>query len=46
MKRIKAGDTERIAMDELDAVFLRNESSTDLRSRRGPVHWVSSSARC
>ena len=33
MERIKAGDTERVAMDELDAVFLRNESIDDLQER-------------
>ena len=33
MKRIKAGDTTRIALDQLDAVFLRNESIDDLQER-------------
>ena len=33
MERIKAGDAERIAMDELDALFLRNESIDDLQER-------------
>ena len=33
MKRIKAGDTTRIALDELDAVFRRNESIDDLQER-------------
>src|SRR6478752_4469953 len=33
MEGIKAGDTERVAMDELDALFLRNESIDDLQER-------------
>ncbi len=33
MERIKACDAERIIMDDLDAVFLRNESIDDLQER-------------
>ena len=33
MERIKARDAERIVMDDLDAVFLRNESIDDLQER-------------
>jgi len=33
MKRIKERDTERIVMDDLDALFLRNESIDDLQER-------------
>jgi glutathione synthase len=33
MDRIKAADIVRIALDELDAVFLRNESIDDLQER-------------
>ena len=33
MKRIKGRDAERIVMDHLDALFLRNESIDDLHER-------------
>jgi len=33
MERIKARDAEQIVMDDLDAVFLRNESIDDLQER-------------
>lgn len=33
MERIKASDPERIVMDDLDALFLRNESIDDLQDR-------------
>jgi glutathione synthase len=33
MERIKERDAERIAMDDLDALFLRNESIDDLQGR-------------
>ena len=33
MERIKAGDAERVVLDDLDAVFLRNESIDDLQER-------------
>lgn len=33
MERIKASDAERIVLDELDALFLRNESIEDLQGR-------------
>ena len=33
MERIKVADAERIAMDELDALYLRNESIDDLQER-------------
>ena len=33
MERIKEGDAERIVMDDLDALFLRNESIDDLQER-------------
>src|SRR6187431_799672 len=33
MKRIKERDAERIVMDDLDALFLRNESIDDLQER-------------
>ncbi len=33
MERIKACDAERIVMDDVDAVFLRNESIDDLQER-------------
>ena len=33
MERIKTGDNERVSLDELDAVFLRNESIDDLQER-------------
>jgi glutathione synthase len=33
MERIKERDAERIAMDDLDALFLRNESIDDLQER-------------
>jgi glutathione synthase len=33
MERIKACDAERIVMDDMDAVFLRNESIDDLQER-------------
>jgi glutathione synthase len=33
MERIKAVDAERVGLDELDAVFLRNESIDDLQER-------------
>jgi glutathione synthase len=33
MERIKGRDVERIVMDDLDALFLRNESIDDLRER-------------
>ncbi|GAA1715661.1 glutathione synthase [Kribbella yunnanensis] len=33
MERVKERDAERIATDDLDAVFLRNESIDDLRER-------------
>ena len=46
MKRIKESDAERIVMDDLDALFLRNETSTTCRSGHGQVHWVWCSARC
>ena len=46
MERIKAGDAERIAMDELDALFLETSRSTICRSGRGQALWASSSARC
>ena len=33
MERVKAGEAERIPLDELDALFLRNESIDDLQQR-------------
>jgi glutathione synthase len=33
MERIKERDAERIVMDDLDAVFLRNDSIEDLQER-------------
>ena len=33
MERIKASDVERIVLDDLDALFLRNESIEDLQER-------------
>jgi glutathione synthase len=33
MERIKATDAERVVLDDLDAVFLRNESIDDLQER-------------
>ena len=33
MERIKDGDAERIVLDDLDALFLRNESIDDLQKR-------------
>ena len=33
MERIKARDVERVVMDDLDAVFLRNDSIEDLQQR-------------
>lgn len=33
MERVKSGDPVRVAMDDLDAVFLRNESIDDLQER-------------
>ena len=38
MERVKERDTERIVMDDLDALFLRNESLEDLQDRP----WASS----
>jgi glutathione synthase len=35
MERIKKRDAERIVMDDLDALFLRNESIDDLQERPG-----------
>jgi glutathione synthase len=33
MERIQSGDAERIVLDDLDALFLRNESIDDLQTR-------------
>jgi hypothetical protein len=33
-------DAERIVMDDLDALFLRNDSIDDLQERPRQVHWV------
>ncbi|WP_332666732.1 glutathione synthase [Aeromicrobium sp.] len=38
MERVKEGDGERIVMDDLDALFLRNESLEDIQDRP----WASS----
>ena len=40
MERIKERDNERIVMDDLDVLFLRNDSIEDLQERPGQVHWV------
>jgi glutathione synthase len=46
MERIKERDAERIVMDDLDAVFLRNDSIEDLQERPWAIPRVWSSARC
>ena len=46
MERIKEREAERIVLDDLDAMFLRNESIDDQQDRPWATCWVWSSARC
>ena len=40
MERIKERDTERIVIDDLDALFLGNESIDDQQERPWATRWV------
>ena len=46
LDRMKESSAERIRMDKLDAVFLRNDSIEDCRIDRGPAAWVPCSVSC
>ena len=46
MARIQGREAERLVLDGLDVLFLRNDSIEDLQQRPWAVRWVRFSARC